>query len=179
MLVRFGIGAHELRPLYKGCGRPAQIIARQQQHHARIIKPQRKLPYLARGRRHIPIEILAQPIAGIHIKVLKRPVTEQANGIFLSLRSKIRHRLLPCPAAFDNRLIAQHNLMHSLLNSLHQRCRQAYAIYIHIYAVADAVLHLHRCAGTNIPQRQQQNQPRASFVNAPRLLMFKHVILSF
>ena len=170
--VRLDIGAHELGALDKRRGRTGKVLVRQQQHHAGVIKPQGEGLDFARRFHHVAIEILAQPVAGIHVEIIKRAIGQQAHGVLLPLRAEIRHRLLARPAGFDDGQVRAGNLMHARLDSAHQRRGERNAAHVQIDAPADAMLKARLCARRDIPQSKQQNQPRAALVNAAVFFIF-------
>ena len=170
--VRLDIGAHELGPLNKRRGRAGKVFIWQQQHHAWVIKPQGKGFDFARRFHHAAVKILAQAVAGVHVEIIKRAISQQAHGVFLPLRTEIFDRLFARPAGLDDRQIRAGKLVHARLDSAHERRGERHAAHVQINAPADAVFKARLRARSNIPQSEQQKQPCASLINAAVFFIF-------
>ena len=170
-LRSLGIGAHELRALHERRGRTGEVVIRQHQHHARVVKAQREAGDFAGGFRHVAVEVFAEAVAGVDVEVVKRPVAQQADGVLLSLLGKVALCLLARPARPGDRQVLLRNLVHALLDGAHPGGGEACPLHRHVDAPADAVLKAHGGARQHIAQGQQQNQPSAALIDSAVLFI--------
>ena len=141
------------------------------QHHAGVVRLDRKGADHACGGQHGPVKIFAQRADAVHADALLRTVSQQPGLVQPPFVFKVGDGLLAGPFLLLEGQVLPHQLAHVLLDGAGHLMPDFAVQKAQVQAVAHGVEHARPLVGIEALEAQQKQEAQRAFVDAPSLLV--------